>query len=597
MAARGSISSVGNPVIYIAEVDNILKAISNYGKKWLYTTYLILGISSGFPTAWHMFAISFVGGLPDDYHCRVGANQSIPQIYKDGKWTNDKCRMYKNESSGDNQTIPCNNGWVYYTDYQSTIVTEWDLVCDRDYLPQMSQTIFVVGTLIGAGSLSPLADWLGRKKVHIGSQIAMAVVGIVTMFSPNYAMYAVMRFLSGALQQGVVLSASVQIFELFPASTRTVFSLMVQFYWAVGVIFLAVFAFFVRDWRYLQLVISIPAFLVLLGIWFFPESVPWLIAHGKTDEAEKVIEKAVKGTKIKIPIPGSLLEMEVPERPSLRRLSLELKNKSVTQMRNLKRRLSDPRRSSTQAPPAPPPEEKAETLLDVIKHPRLRWYSLIMCLMWLNSSMAYYGISLSATTLVGNRYLNFGLVGVVEIPAYCFTIAAATKIGRRIPSCFVQVGGGVALIIVAFIPKTLADGTSLAPLIVTVTMVGMFFEASAFSLAFLYGQEIYPTSTRNSGLGLSSMWARAGGMLAPFAGYMMTKIYWFPGVFLGSVSIIIGLLVLYLPEPLGRPIPQKIADMDSWTRQRYRPPTDDNMADEQLPALHEQNEDDLMEIK
>ncbi|XP_074657474.1 organic cation transporter protein-like [Tubulanus polymorphus] len=582
MAARESFSSVGSTVIYISDVDDILKAVSIYGKRWLYTTYVALSIASCFPTGWHMFAITFVGGLPDDYHCRVGANQSIPQIYKDGKWTNDKCRMYKNESSGDNQTIPCNNGWVYYTDYQSTIVTEWDLVCDRDYLPQMAQTIFVVGTLIGAGSLSPLADWLGRKTVHIGSQMAMAIVGIITIFSPNYVMFAVMRVITGALQQGVVLSTSVLLFELFPAEKRALCTLSISIFWAMSLVILATFGYFVRNWRYFQLLISIPSFIDLLGIWCFPESIAWLIGRGKFDEAERTIETAVKGAKIKIPISASLLKMAVPERPSLRRSSSE--------MSDLKRRSSDPRRSSTQAPPEPDFEEKRETLLDVMKHPRLRWYSLIMCLMWFNVSMAYYGISLSATSLVGNRYLNFGLVGVTEIPSYLLTLLVTTKFGRRIPSCCVQVAGGIALIVVAFIPKTLSDGTSLAPLIVTVTMVGMLFESSAFSLAFLYGQEIYPTSTRNSGMGLSSVCARIGGMLAPFAGYMMTKIYWFPGVFLGSVSIIIGLLVLYLPEPLGRPIPQKIADMDSWTRQRYRPPTDDNMADEQLPALPEGQE-------
>ncbi|XP_074657475.1 organic cation transporter protein-like [Tubulanus polymorphus] len=572
MATRLSQSSVSSNAVYITEVDTILRAISNNGKRWLYTTYFALCAAYCFPCAWHMFAITFVGGLPDDYHCRVGANQSIPQIYKDGKWTNDKCRMYKNESSGDNQTIPCNNGWVYYTDYQSTIVTEWDLVCDRDYLPQMAQTIFVVGTLIGAGSLSPLADWLGRKKVHIGSQMAMAIVGIITISSTNYVMFAVMRVITGALQQGVVLSTTVLLFELFPAEKRAHANLSTWLLWSLGIISLATFGYFVRNWKYLQLLISVPAFLDLIGIWFFPESIPWLIAHGEIDEAQKTIDKAVEKARVKIPIPGSLLDLDVLEKPGLRKSSDTV------------------RHSSTDDPPAQPTEEKRETLWDVMKHPRLRWYSLIMCLMWFNSSMAYYGISLSATSLVGNRYLNFGLVGVMEIPSYIFTVTTAPRIGRRIPSCISQVGGGIALIIVPFIPKTLADGTSLAPLIVTVTMVGMFFEASAFALAFLYGQEIYPTSTRNSGMGLSSVWARIGGMLAPFAGYMVTKIYWFPGVFLGSISIIIGLLVLYLPEPLGRPIPQKIADMDSWTRQRYRPPTDDNMADEQLPALPEVQE-------
>ncbi|XP_074657471.1 solute carrier family 22 member 15-like [Tubulanus polymorphus] len=590
MATDGS--SVGEgTVIYISEVDNVLKAVSMYGKRWVYTTCAMLSVSTSV-TAWHVFAIVFIGGLPDDYHCRVGANQSIPQIYKDGKWTNDKCRMYKNESSGDNQTIPCNNGWVYYTDYQSTIVTEWDLVCDRDYLPQMAQTIFVVGTLVGAGSLSPLADWFGRKAVHIASQIGIAVFGIVVIFSPNYTVFAVMRFLSGICQQGIALTGNVMTFELFDKNVRYLFILALTVAWSLMVASLAAFAFLVRDWKHLQLLISIPGLLAIFGICCLTESIPWLIGRGRIVEAEEILRKVTKGPEIKLSVRDCGFQEEVTS--NIRR-EKTLKTEITKRMKTLKLKCCKPKRKShTRAPPAGSVDKKRETLWDQLKHPRLRWYSIIMCLMWLNSSIAYYGITLSATSLVGNRYLNFGLVALAEAPTFIYTSIASTKIGRRIASSFAQVAAGIALITVVFIPKSLSNGTSLAPLILTLTMVGMYLISCSFSLAYLYGKEIYPTSTRNSGMGLSSVCARVGGMLAPFAGYMVTKIYWFPGVFLGSISIIIGLLVLYLPEPLGRPIPQKIADMDSWTRQRYRPPTDDNMADEQLPALlkeREQEED------
>ena len=39
------------------------------------------------------------------------------------------------------------------------------------------------------------------------------------------------------------------------------------------------------------------------------------------------------------------------------------------------------------------------------------------------SSLVYYGLSLSTGSLAGNRYLNFFLSGIVEIPAYL--VAAA----------------------------------------------------------------------------------------------------------------------------------------------------------------------------
>ncbi len=36
------------------------------------------------------------------------------------------------------------------------------------------------------------------------------------------------------------------------------------------------------------------------------------------------------------------------------------------------------------------------------------------------ASAAYYGLSLNAASLAGNKYLNFFLLGLVEIPAYVF---------------------------------------------------------------------------------------------------------------------------------------------------------------------------------
>ena len=38
------------------------------------------------------------------------------------------------------------------------------------------------------------------------------------------------------------------------------------------------------------------------------------------------------------------------------------------------------------------------------------------------SGLVYYGLSLSTSTLAGDRYVNFFLSGVVEVPAYGLTI-------------------------------------------------------------------------------------------------------------------------------------------------------------------------------
>jgi len=78
---------------------------------------------------------------------------------------------------------------------------QWDLVCDRSYLKDLTQTIFIVGVMFGAMICTTLSDKFGRKPVFLFSQWAMVVVGVANAFAPNYYVFAVLRFFSGALQQ------------------------------------------------------------------------------------------------------------------------------------------------------------------------------------------------------------------------------------------------------------------------------------------------------------------------------------------------------------------------------------------------------------
>lgn len=51
--------------------------------------------------------------------------------------------------------------------------------------------------------------------------------------------------------------------------------------------------------------------------------------------------------------------------------------------------------------------------------------------------------------------------------------------------------------------------------IVAVSMVGKFSVSAGFELIYFWSAEMYPTSLRNSMLGLNSASARVGGMVAP----------------------------------------------------------------------------------
>jgi OCT family organic cation transporter-like MFS transporter 4/5 len=55
--------------------------------------------------------------------------------------------------------------------------------------------------------------------------------------------------------------------EMFPASNRSFPSVGINCSWGVGLVLLAVMGYYIRDWRTLELVISIPNFLTIVYAW------------------------------------------------------------------------------------------------------------------------------------------------------------------------------------------------------------------------------------------------------------------------------------------------------------------------------------------
>ncbi|KAG8173926.1 hypothetical protein JTE90_025692, partial [Oedothorax gibbosus] len=53
----------------------------------------------------------------------------------------------------------CNYGWVYQKEwYEETIVSKWDLVCDKNYLPSLVLTLANAGSVFGTFLYSFMAD-------------------------------------------------------------------------------------------------------------------------------------------------------------------------------------------------------------------------------------------------------------------------------------------------------------------------------------------------------------------------------------------------------------------------------------------------------
>ena len=67
--------------------------------------------------------------------------------------------------------------------------------------------------------------------------------------------------------QGINITGFVMATELFPPKERTIAAVSHEFFWALGGAILPGWAYLLRQWRHLQLVVSLPTIAAFVLIW------------------------------------------------------------------------------------------------------------------------------------------------------------------------------------------------------------------------------------------------------------------------------------------------------------------------------------------
>jgi hypothetical protein len=95
-------------------------------------------------------------------------------------------------------------------------------------------------------------------KKKIGKHVILLKLFLIHIYS---------HFIYLNILQPIALSTYVMVTEFFPSTVRTYPSVAVNCSWSVGILILAVFGYFIRDWHTLQLVITIPNLLTIFFFW------------------------------------------------------------------------------------------------------------------------------------------------------------------------------------------------------------------------------------------------------------------------------------------------------------------------------------------
>jgi putative MFS transporter len=128
----------------------------------------------------------------------------------------------------------------------------------------MSQSVFFIGSLIGAWVWGTVADKIGRRKVFFITLALAIISGFGYGLSPGYAIFVFFRLLSAISGAGLILSSYVLSVEIVGISARSYAGIAGAGFFSFAYPLLALLAYFIHSWRWLSVVIS------LLGLGYFP---------------------------------------------------------------------------------------------------------------------------------------------------------------------------------------------------------------------------------------------------------------------------------------------------------------------------------------
>lgn len=334
-----------------------------------------------------------------------------------------------------------------------------------------------LGAVTGSLLWGALADVFGRKGlIVIGGLVCAASAGAISLVPDGaWPLFALLRFGVGAGLGGSAAPIVALTVEYTPTRYRTVISGLTIVFATVGTLLASLTAatlLTLLGWRGVAAIGVVPAVIAVLVMVVAPESVRWLVAKGRFNEARSTVAQLLGRPLDEVPLP-------------------------ITR----------------------PPQPKHVHYGELYSVPQRFWLTLIM---WFGISTANYGVYLWGPTIVAML-----LKIPVKDAAHLFVFVALTGItgktmfsflpqwlGRQRCGQLTGIGIGVMLALAGIYHDTFL-GT--VPLFIVLLAAGALFFDGGYSNLSPYTAEIFPVPLAARAVGLGQAANGVGKIVGPLS--------------------------------------------------------------------------------
>jgi len=383
----------------------------------------------------------------------------------------------------------------------------------------------LIGAVIGALFSGRLADRLGRKRMIIVNALIFAVGAVGCGYAPSIGMLIAMRVLVGIAIGITSYVVPMYIAEISPMAHRGMLVTLNQLMITIGLL-----ASYIADyclsnnadpgsWRAMFLVGTIPALVLLVGMFFLPETSRWLISVGRYKEGRKVLEQMEEPALV-----DSTFEEIRRDLEGTGRLAGARDGLAGTVSRGVGAPTKGVRATVTGGVGAQKSGVGARdggggaraTGLREVLQPWLRPALIITVGIFffqqfsgVNTIVYYSPIIFKMAGITGNSasILPAIIIGIVNVAACFISVLYLDKVGRR-RLYLIGISGMIPSLVLAGVCFFFRDrlGSSLIYLSVGSIVCFIFFiNISLSPLGWLLISEIYPTSARSVGMSIGSL--------------------------------------------------------------------------------------------